>query len=547
MSNLMDQIAGVQLWLPTAFTRHMHKEDFTAVPSAAPAVDGDTVGIIESPAGGHTIYAPSSGTKPVLASDTAPSSLSSLHFTGSTKQLVVNNSDAALNFIGFTRLFSVAFKIKFDNAAATAIETICDNNKSASANSGLNITRALTTGAMTIVLTWANAGQFILLTGTAILDTNEHTVIITCTSGTNGFKIYVDGTLTQTTLTGTPIAVDAPFDLYLGVSNAVINRLKGKLSNFLITNTVMSDAERTTFTNYNPARTGASLVKTNSGDALHPLDVLNFRHTRLLPSDLTTMWTTSAKATQVAANGDKVGYIESAWPTVTKCDYKRYFNQSTDAKRPAYSTTETPAGILYAGASANPDSPFLDYTGEQDLVARVNWPRGNKTYFWVLHNTKADPGSHMLMSNSQYSACVGSDYPGTPGNGLVSHSTNGAAYAPVSAGGGEVKHIFALRVDNAKLKVWLDNVSSGENVAVLGVVTPLHIGRPWNGQPGYTWDIAGSVCEVDSYNAALTDEQVRRVINGLSLDHDVPYAYRAPAGGMLLTGNMQELVGNLGG
>lgn len=513
-------ITGTIFYLQAWNTGSMWVENGNSTPATRPSADGDAVGVIQEPAGAFFVRNNSDAGRPTLASDATVNS--SLLFDNNSESLVVADSTKYFRLFQASRVWTVLFKVKFASAAGGTANAIIDTQNGTSTNNGIYIRRNT---AGTILIQVSGGGSNIIsysTTDTTAGDDNWHYVRIWSEiQGTAQVHCRIDGgSDNAANYSAVASDTDCTSDMCIGNRTGGSTTLNGRIADLVITNTEnVSDADYALWLAHNPSRSSSTSALQRIYAAGNSLDTdeANFRYFDYDASQVSTMWTTSGKAAQVANDADKVGFIESIVSLPTNCgSFQRHALQSTDANRPAFATgvSNSLGALLFAGDTTDTST----HAGDNSLVIQGTAPRGALTHFLVYRNTTTNPGSHLLWHNNvAYLAVGGSAYSTTNRRDLsVVHPASGTPLvSATNPNGGEGFGIIVIRQEGASAKIWMCNrydLSEVGSATDWGLWNPSRIGATGDTD----WDLAGNICQYTKYYTALPDATIRKLVNGLA-------------------------------
>lgn len=511
-------ITGAIFYLPAWNTGSMWTENSAGTPATRPSIDTDPVGIIQEPVGAFFVGVASDAGRPLLNSDATINS--SLKFTSNNQSLVVMDSLKALRLFHAYRQFTVLAKVKFEAVAGGTANAIIDNSRGTSTLNGIYVRRN-TNGTLLVQVAGGGSSLVSFSTTATVNDTNWHYLRIWGeTDGTAQIHVRIDGGADEASNMGAAVDADATDDMRIGNKSNGSTTMNGSIADLLITNTPnVSDADYALWLAYNPTRNSSTTALQRIYAAGNSLDVdessgLYFDYDASLVS---TMWTTSAKAAQVANNTDPVGWIENTKAIPTGCgSFTRHAIQSTDANRPTFATnvSNSLGALLFAGNTTDTST----HAGDNSLLIQGTAPRGAVTHIIVYRNTTTDPGSHLLWhSNVSYLAVGGAANSTVNRRDLaVVHPASGTPLvSATNPNGGDSFGIVVIRQEGATAKIWMCNrydLSEVGSATDWGLWNPARIGATGD----TNWDLAGNVCQYTKYYTAHSDSTIRKLVNGLA-------------------------------
>ena len=178
--------------------------------------------------------------------------------------------------------------------------------------------------------------------------------------------------------------------------------------------------------------------------------------------DISTLWTTSARSTQVASLNDPVG----AWDDKSGNAY--HLLQTSAGARPTYKTT---AGIYFDGASTQ-------YVFDSTARDSVNL---DGSYFFVYNHASGTSGSGFTNSsnaNAIYYGGVDGRHPTVGVYAYMRTRTSGLGYvediqtfADFDDG---ANHVASFQLDTTDAEVWNDGSTQGTDTDWIGDVRNLN-------------------------------------------------------------------------
>lgn len=220
--------AGIQLWLPSAYTQYHW--DGTVGGSNHPTADGDPVRNIESQVSSRVFTVGSDARRPFWKTDATR--YGSLHLTTSTavRYMTIASSTATFNYYHTTGVGTIFLHIKFESGSASANQFILDSCESGTANKGIVLLRNTSEQIQFQIMKGSAGTPVVSITTTdTITDTNWHTIKVRCATGTNNTSVTIDG---GTPKTGTQVAA--------GTGNTTNNLCFGQRSNLSDSNSAFA-------------------------------------------------------------------------------------------------------------------------------------------------------------------------------------------------------------------------------------------------------------------------------------------------------------------
>lgn len=257
------EYTGIQLYLPTSDTSAM----WTDIGKTTNPTQADPVRVVDDPVSSFSVEAPFDVTRPIY--NTGAEQGGYLGFTtGSNKRIAAQSSTASFSFIHDDRTYTVAAKVRFHNAAASAAEVLIDSRNGSSANVGISVLRN-TSEQIVLAVSRGDGNVVHKITSTdTITDTDWHQVIVKC-NGTTA-SLQIDEGTEKTAGAGTGGAVDASFDLHFGArsSSADLPALSD-MAHVIVLNQEITAGDLSHWRTYTGRQPAYRLRWTLRGDPMH--------------------------------------------------------------------------------------------------------------------------------------------------------------------------------------------------------------------------------------------------------------------------------------
>ncbi len=509
-------IASLALWVPAYNTSAMWKESDAAAPILTHATtDADAIGQVDDPSPcAHRVYGGSAGTSPVLGS--SGSRLSYHTFaSASAQRLNVENSLSAFNFIHQGGAVSICVWVLCATDSSDMV--IVDSCNLTGANVGFYVYR--TSGNKVGVGVAKGGTTMVNFTSAATLNIAAGWVPITITwsgaSSTGTFRLGAAGSNENITV-GTAVAAgtNATNNITVGTSaSSHTSAFNGSISDVVISNSVMSASDLTSYRAYNPARDGTSLAAASAtGSTLLP-NQLNYLWSWYDFSDTTTLWQDSTLTTPVASNSDPIYTAVNKSSTLA---LKRDAASDANGHRPLYKTSiqNGRAAALFDGTDDN-------------LIFQQQWASGGAwTAFLVCRMATTNVSAHPISaaSGTVYWAVTGSAY-GPPSTSVFAvHTGDGLTESPLV--NVDSWNILEWVRNGPIVRSWCNGVESSSLVTVAtGAMT--NIGLANGG--AVTWN--DYIAELVTYRAVHNETNRSLVRAGLASKWGIGNVKLTSAGG----------------
>ena len=398
-------------WLNPGNIPHIWQEGST-LQQITPGAVSSTVGSVQDPGPQAHHWTNSNTIKPTLATDGAPEqhiTFAQTANSGSGSSLAVNTSTNSLAFIHNTGIFSFHIALRVANNGVQL--DMVDSNSNGTAGAYGIVLRRLNTNVINVRVT-ANLGANTYIwnvSTTGTLQTTDGMVLLSVWGDGTTLNIQIGNkTLEQFTRSNAPPnatpAHAMTSDLWFGRQVATgATALSGDVRFVVILNRASTSTDRTLLTNF------MGLVRTSTRKLFRVASV-GFIQPCLHFHDLSTpslpggggMWTSSARTTPVASDGDTIAVVDHA-PDPTNSWGRALGGGSIN---PVYRPALTVPGGEWNGV-ASPSNTNLPIPGPQ-------WG-GAWTVIVIAQNRDQTNGSHMIIASGAHFPLTGNNYASNPG------------------------------------------------------------------------------------------------------------------------------------
>lgn len=405
--------AGLQLWLPTAYTAGLWVENSSSAAITHVLADGALVGRIDDPSvSAHRVFAQGTTVRPTFRTGSGRNA--ALQFDGSTSHVEVENSKAAFRFIHVDLTFTICVWAK-KNLDGTS-QFLCDSSQSTTANAGFSLSLTAA-NKVNFFIAKASAGNAVInkttTAGLAVAD-GWTPITITCNAGSGSIQVGANAAESFTCAAGASAGTNSQNDLEFGaISGTHASKFNGWIADFSVWNTVLSSGDLASYRSFDPAVAATTLGRQVTGGTSIAADGLSHLRDWLDYSDTASLYTDTGKTTNVASDGDAIAVAANK----TGAQYLRDFTQSSSGLRPLYKTNINNG--LGCGL----------WDGSDDTLTMTSaWGKGGAfTLFVIAKNLDQTIGSHILFAaGNSYLVVTGFNYSGNTGNNGL--NPNGSPY-----------------------------------------------------------------------------------------------------------------------